>query len=447
MPLKVLIIGAGICGPAMATLLRRSDPENSVTIVERYPGIRKNGQQIDLRSWGVPIMQRLRLMEAARKVCVKEDGLGFVDTKGKLLAVFGVNQSGTGQQGLSSEYEIMRGDLAQVLYDASLKDPETDVKANDEREDQESQAAKGDEDGPGVRYKFNTSVKGLSQDEKGVDVTFTDGCTRRFDLVLGADGQWSKTRRQMFGEDVGNDMFKRLNVYIAYYTVPVEPGDDLIARFFQAGGGRCIMRRTGDRPFTQVYLMIRTPSEEVRQGIERQPVEKQKETFEKVFQGAGWQTERFLKGLRECTDFYADSLGQVKGKTIVKGRIALLGDAAYCASPITGMGTTVSLIGAYILAGELARQQGDVPAALQAYDTNIRSYINEAHKFVPGVPGIMTLESGWAITIFNVLVWFIAWAKLDWLLTTITPENKGGLKIPEFPELGLGPAAEEIPGI
>lgn len=213
MPLKILIIGAGICGPAMATLLRRSDPGHSVTIVERYPEIRHNGLQIDLRAWGIPIMKRLGLLEKVRQVSVKEGGLALVDSKGKIKAVLGINDSGAGAQSFTSEFEVMRGDLVNILYEASMKDADEPATgkgdgAQDPRE----------EDGPGIRYRFNVSVTALAQDEKGVDVTFTDGTTRRYDLVVGADGQWSKTRRMMFGEDIGGAMFRRLHVHIAYYT-------------------------------------------------------------------------------------------------------------------------------------------------------------------------------------------------------------------------------------
>ncbi|OTA89516.1 hypothetical protein M434DRAFT_79276 [Hypoxylon sp. CO27-5] len=426
MPLKVLIIGAGVCGPAFATMLRRSDPEHNITVLERHPGIRHNGLQIDLRAWGVPIMKRLGLLDIASKRCVHENGIAVVDSKGRKHAEFGVNKSHTGQQSFTSEFEIMRGDLVEVLYEASLKDPKTGVSGEAENED-----------APGIRYKFSTWPTALTQDEKGVDVTLSDGTTKRYDLVIGADGQWSRTRRLIFGEEEGLKMFKRLNVYAAYYTVPREPEDDDIARFYHVGGGRGIATRSGDRPETQVYLMARTNSEEVQRAVERQPVETQKAVFEKLYEGAGWQWERFRKGLRESTDFYADSLGQVKAPHIVKGRVALLGDAASCASPVTGMGTTVSLIGSWVLAGELARHKGDVPTALEAYDANVRPYIDEAQKLMLGVPWVMTIDSSWGVFLIRLLLSFFSFIRLDKILFAILPEDKGGIKIPEYPETNM----------
>ncbi|KAI2628708.1 FAD/NAD(P)-binding domain-containing protein [Hypoxylon sp. NC1633] len=435
MPLKVLVIGAGICGPAFATLLRRADPENSITVVERHSGIRHSGLQIDLRSWGVPMMQRLRLLDAVREKCVAEDGMAFVDKKGKQWAAFGVDKSGTGRQSFTSEFEIMRGDLSDVLYDASLKDLKVDGEARTR--------SQSSDDGPGVRYKFNTTVTGLAQDEKGVDVTFSDGTAGRYDLVAGADGQWSSTRRLIFGEEASNDMFKRLNFYAAYFTIPRLPEDENMMHFHQAGEGRILMRRTGDLPYTQVYLMMRSQSDEVRQSIERQPVEKQKEVFERAFKDVDyWEMDRFLKGLRESTDFYSHSIGQVKAPHMVKGRVALLGDAGCCASPVSGMGTTVSLITAWTLAGELARNTGDVPQALRAYQTSVRPYVERCQKLAPGVPVIMAPYSGWAILLFRLIVGFVSFIRLHKILALFMIEENSGLRLPEYPELNLVPAAK-----
>ncbi|KAI0382213.1 FAD/NAD(P)-binding domain-containing protein [Hypomontagnella monticulosa] len=424
MPLKILVIGAGICGPAFATLLRQSNPDASVTVIERYPGIRHNGLQIDLRSWGVPIMKSMGLIDAVKQVRVKERGVAFVNSKGRDIAIFEPSGSGTGRQSFTSDFEIMRGDLAQILYEDSLRG-------------QTEEQAKS-EDVPGIRYRFDTTVAAFDQDDDGVDVTFSNGSKGRYDLVVGADGQWSKTRRMMFGDAEGLAMFKPLDVYVAYYTIPKEPGDDDgFARGYLAGGGRGLTTRTGDRPTTQAYLMFGSKEASVRSSIERQPVERQKETFLKLFKGSGWKEERLLQGLRTCTDFYADSIGQIKAPTAVKGRIALIGDAGFCASPITGMGTTLSLITAWTLAGELARNKNDVKAALAAYDANVRPYVKDMQSVPPGVPWLMTLHSKWSIAIFHVILRFLAWIQIDKLLFRILPENRGGMEVPNYPELGL----------
>ncbi|KAI1458803.1 FAD/NAD(P)-binding domain-containing protein [Annulohypoxylon moriforme] len=435
MPLKVLIVGAGICGPGMALMLRRSDPENSVTVVERYPGIRHNGLQIDLRAWGVPIMKRLGLIDVVKEKVVHEAGFTFIDAKGGRHGTFGTSGTDTGAQSFTSEFEIMRGDLSQLLYEASIKDPKT---GKLEPQPTAEEVTPEVEDKPGVRYRFGITPKVILQDDDGVDVTFSDGTQRRYDLVIGADGQWSRTRRMLFGEEEGLAMLKPLNLYIAYYTIPSEPSDGKYAQFYQPGKGRGVATRAAaGRGGTQVYMMLRSKSEEVRRGIERQSLETQVDTFVNTFKDSGWQDKRFMDGMRKATDFYAETIGQVKAPHVAKGRVALLGDAAYCAAPITGMGTTVSLLGAWILAGELARHKGDVKTSLEAYDVNVRPYIVEAQKLMPGVPWIMTIDSKWGVKVLHFFTSLISLFRIDKILFALMPEDKGGLPIPEYPELDL----------
>ncbi|KAI1073716.1 FAD/NAD(P)-binding domain-containing protein [Whalleya microplaca] len=431
MPLKILIIGAGIGGPALALLLKRSNASHSITVVERYPGVRHNGLQIDLRAQGIDVIRRLGLIDTIREKTVPEKGMAFMDSKGKTRAVFGVNDSGKGQQSLTSEFEIMRGDLVEVLYQASLKESENPVK-------NELDGQQGTEGVAGLHYEFNKSVVELTQDASGVNVTFSDGETGRYDLVVGADGQGSRTRRMLFGEKAGEAMFRPLNVFCGYFTLPRQPDEDGFARWYHARECRTIFTRSGNpRGPTQACFLYRSDDEKVRKSIVRQPVEAQKEAFARLFQNSGWQEERMIKGLHESTDFFGQEIGQVKCEHAYKGRVALLGDSGYCPSPVTGLGTTLALVGAYVLAGELMRHSDDVPAALRAYDTIMRPYVDRAQKLAPGIPDLLLIKRGWGITLFHAITSIISKLKVDQIINQIMPENKGGLKIPEDPELKL----------
>lgn len=121
MPLNVLIVGAGICGPALAMLLQKSNPKHSITIVERSLSLRSTGQQIDLKTQAPHILRKMGLLDGIKSRCVNETGLEIVDAMGKQTAIFGAAASGQRRPGLTSEHEIMRGDMVQVLYDASIK--------------------------------------------------------------------------------------------------------------------------------------------------------------------------------------------------------------------------------------------------------------------------------------------------------------------------------------
>src|ERR1700733_5018256 len=122
MPFNILVVGAGICGPAFAALLQGSDHRHNITVVERSPSLRVAGQQIDLKAQGIPIMRKMSLLDIVKSHGVVEAGMELVDSNGKSLAYFGANDSEKGDlaMALTSDYEIMRGDLVKILYEAGL---------------------------------------------------------------------------------------------------------------------------------------------------------------------------------------------------------------------------------------------------------------------------------------------------------------------------------------
>ncbi|RYP05053.1 hypothetical protein DL764_004072 [Monosporascus ibericus] len=419
MPLNILIIGVGIGGPIMALILQRSNPDHYITVIERSPSLRASGAQIDIRAQGIPLLRKLGLLDAVKARAVSEGGVELVDKNDKQRAVFGVNNSGEGPQSFTSEYEIMRGDLVEVLYQASL---EQNAKAR----------GKG-----GVKYEFGRMVAEMAQDETGVDVTFADEEKARYDLVIGADGQSSRTRKQVFGKEISDAAFKSLGVSCAFYSIPRHPTDKSdLSKYYHAPEGRTIITRPSKPTITGVYLMTIEETDELKASL-KQPVEKQKEVWAKLFAGAGWQTDRLLDGMMRCDDFYATMLGQVKLEHISKGRVALLGDAGYVPSAITGMGTTSAIVGAYVLAGELARHKEDPHAALKAYDEVMRPFVAEAQKLMPGVPGLMFPKTQFGISIMHLVAGVLSWMKPDRFVSRFLPENKGGWTPPEYPELKL----------
>jgi 2-polyprenyl-6-methoxyphenol hydroxylase-like FAD-dependent oxidoreductase len=174
-PLKALIIGGGVAGPALAHWLSRIGA--NITLIERSPHIRASGQQVDLRAQGVPMMKKMGIEAAVRAATVHETGTQLIDLNGRTKAFFPAAQDGTGNQSFTSEYEIMRGDLVRILYGLT-------------------------EQRPNVQHLFNTTIDSFTQDEESdpngkVHVSFQDGRTEDFDLIVGTDGSGSKTRRMM----------------------------------------------------------------------------------------------------------------------------------------------------------------------------------------------------------------------------------------------------------
>ncbi|KAK7959211.1 FAD/NAD(P)-binding domain-containing protein [Apiospora aurea] len=436
MPLDILIVGAGVCGPALATLLLRAAAGHRITVVERCDALRTGGQQIDLRAQGIPVMRKLGLLDAVREVCVHERGVAFVDKRGSAKFQVDVNDSGKGGQGLTSEYEIMRGDLVRVLYEASLRASEAAAKKRG-----------GGGGGGGVTYEFGVSVESIAQNENGdggVDVKLSNGRQQHFDLVVGADGQGSRTRRQAWGDAAGRAAFHTLHSYGAYFTIPRDDAHDSdVAVVHHLSGRRMIVFRSNNRPDTQCYLFCNDGAQaatlrDATGATGKKSVAERKQIWREFFEDSdAWCRERVFAGLEGTEDFYAHEAGQVKMGSWSKGRVVLLGDAGYCPSPISGCGTTASLVGAYVLAGELARHQDDVGAALAGYDRVLRPFIDEVQALMPGAPTIGAPQTDWGIWFLHSLGKFVTTLKIDKLALSLMPEGKGGIPLPEYPELKL----------
>ncbi|RKU41919.1 hypothetical protein DL546_001379 [Coniochaeta pulveracea] len=398
MPVKVLIIGAGIGGPSLAFWLSRLP--YSVTILERHPDLRANGQQIDIRGQGVTTMRYMGIESAVRSKVVDEEGFQLVNSAGQPQAVLLPNKSGKGKQSFTSEFEIMRGDL-------------------------------------------------LDGDE-GVKVAFKDGTEEVFDLVVGADGDHSKTRRIILGPEAP-EPFRSLGCYVCYFTCPRNESDSKYATIYHAVGSRIMVTRADNPKTIQVYMTVLTTGKGagiVGRAIRNRKagMKEQKKAWAEAFKDAGWQAERLIDALLNdpvAKDFYTHEIGQVRMKSWSKGNITLLGDAGYCPTPVTGFGTSLALVGAYVLAGELAKQTKedgtvDIHAALEGYDKTLRPLVDEVQKISPFVPSIAYPRTWWGIKIFQTLIWLWTVFKLDKLVSTFGSDDVGTWRLPDYQ--GLRPA-------
>ncbi|RSL76768.1 hypothetical protein CEP51_009652 [Fusarium floridanum] len=402
-PLRVLICGGGCAGPALAFWLARDG--HHVTIVERFPALRATGAQIDLREQGIEVVKRMGLLDAVRSRLVDEAGVSFVDSNGKVIGTIMANTSGKGAQSLTSEYEIMRGDLVRLLYD--------------ETKDR-------------VNYVFNKTVESFEQDEKGVLAHFSDGTSDTFDLLVGADGQGSRIRKAIHPEVP--DPYRHLGLHMAYYFIPRQEADNNIRRTYLAAGGRMIMRRSHNPTETQVYFILKDDTPETS-SIHRASVDQQKEFWTQRFRGCGWQSDRFLEGMKTTDNFYSQEVVQVCVDKWYKGRVVLLGDAAHCPSPFSGMGTTGSFVGAYVLAGELSRNPDELSLALANYDKTLRPFVNEIQNVNAKAIRMTIPDSQWGVAIIHWVAWLVCLLRIPALFSRFSSEEKGGWPLPDYPEL------------
>ncbi|MFF4928937.1 FAD-dependent monooxygenase [Streptomyces griseofuscus] len=345
---EILICGAGIAGPALAYWLREGG--FTVTIVERAPAPRPGGQTVDLRGAGRTVIERMGLMERARAESVDQRGLALVDTAGRVTAALPADSFGG--EGIVSEIEILRGDLARLLYEASLPDTE---------------------------YLFDDTITALEQDADGVTVTFERAAPRRFGMVVGADGPHSVVRALAFGPE--REFVRPLGLYTAWFTATDDLDLDGWYMMHNAPPGLVASARPGRLPGEiKAGLSFRSAP----LAYDRRDIAAQHELLAQRFAHVGWEAPRLLRAMRTAPDFFLDSLGQVRLDGWSRGRVALLGDAGYCATPLTGLGTSLALVGAYVLAGELAMAGGDHQAALRRYDEVMRPYVDQAQQLPPG---------------------------------------------------------------
>lgn len=345
----ILISGASIAGPALAYWMSRYGWD--VTVVERAPGLRDAGQNVDIRGAGRTVLHRAGIEAAVRAATTGEQGTQFVDRSGKVVAEFPVRASRTG--GFTAELEILRGDLARLLVES---DPER------------------------VTYMFDNSITQLENLPHEVRVSFQHGAARSFDVVVIAEGKNSRTRPLVFGNAPA---VNALGMYTSYFTLPRNERDNDWARWYNAPGGRSMLLRPDNKGTLRATLSFLSEP----MGYEDLSEQQQKDVLRETFADAGWEAPRVLDGLGAATDMYFEHLGQVKAPAWIEGRTALVGDAAHCATPISGMGTTLALVGAYVLAGELA-SHADHRDALRAYERIMRPYVEQAQQLPPGAPRI-----------------------------------------------------------
>ncbi|MFI6222710.1 FAD-dependent monooxygenase [Nocardia salmonicida] len=350
-PLHVLVSGGGIAGNAVALQLLRNGIRT--TVVERAAVPRPGGQAVDLRGPSKEAAQRMGLMAGIAEYQLDERGMSYIDGDGEIYARMAMEDFDG--RGAVAEIEITRGDLNQVLLDALAT-------ADNDRLD----------------YRYGEWIDELVQDDAGVDVTFASGSTERFDLVIGADGIHSATRRLVFGPE--EKFSTNLGGYGAFFTMPkpadVEPG------WFSmrlVPGAMLGIRPDADPATAKAIITVRT---EVDPAL-RRDTDAQRALIAEAIGDAGWHAPAVLAAMDSTPDFYFDEIARVDVPELSIGRVTLIGDAGYCGSPLTGMGTAMAIVGAYVLAAEIAATPHDLTGAQQRYQDKISPFLDKA-KEIPG---------------------------------------------------------------
>jgi 2-polyprenyl-6-methoxyphenol hydroxylase-like FAD-dependent oxidoreductase len=352
MPFDVLISGGGIAGPSLACWLTRHG--HAVTIVEQARELRTGGQAVDFRGPALTVLEKMGLLEQVRTAATSMGPLALVDARGREIGRLPAEV-------VSGEVEIHWGTLTRILYEAVRDD---------------------------VNYRFGVRITALDDDGRRVDVTFSDGSTGSWDLVIAADGLHSGARRLVFGPE--ENYVTQLGQCFGFFDVENRLRlDHCGMAYIDAGRTAALQGIDPDQPARASFFLS-----DPRLEFDYRDTEGNKRLFARRCAEMGWEVPHLLEGLAAAPEVYFDSIAQVHLDSYARGRICLTGDAAWCASPRSGMGTTLAVVGAYVLAQELRRSGGDYAAAFERYQRLLEPYVARCQQSAIDAVRVERLSSG-----------------------------------------------------
>ena len=351
--MKILISGAGIAGLSLAYWLKRYGFEP--TIVERAPELLVGGYKLDMRGSALDVLRRMGVYDQMASKNTNMQNALLVDKEGKTIEEMDGESFGHRS---GDDLEVVREGICRIFH----------------------------ENIHGVEIWFDEVIEDLEQSESGVDVTFKNRKNEHFDLVVGADGLHSKVREIVFGEE--KRFLHDLGLYLCVFNAPNYLGLKNQEMQFTEIGRVAQAWSTGDN--RKVKLCFAFVSEDGEIPLKDPPAHLRH--LNKAFEGLDWVTSDMLAHQPHGEEYYFDKAAQVKMDHFCKGRVALVGDAGYCASPLSGQGTSLAIIGAYVLAGELAKAGGDHRRGFQSYEKELKPFIQTNQRLGQQASDRMTTQ-------------------------------------------------------
>ncbi len=357
---NILISGAGIAGTALAYWLKKFG--FNPTIIEEANDLREGGYVIDFVGAGFDVAEKMGILPDLKITDVKIKELVFVDKNGSRK---GSLNSFRMRSILNNRYlNLFRSDLAKVIYNHLDKD---------------------------IEFIFGDSITHIEQNADGILTTFKSGKVRSFDLVIGADGLHSNVRSLMFGDETNFE--KYFGYYVAAFTIGNYLSRNCLIRSdnsyfsYTLPGKQVDIYSMSEDKLTTLFVF----SSDQKLNYNHHNIDEQKKILRNEFRNVGWENPSLLERLDSASDFYFDSVSQIRMEHWSEGRVSLLGDAAFAPSLLAGQGSSLAMVAAYILAGELRDAGGNYERAFQQYEKIFKPFIDYkqnvaksfAHTLVP----------------------------------------------------------------
>ncbi len=343
-----LVSGASIAGLSATWWLRRIGWK--VTLIEKSTSFRGGGQNVDVRGVARDVLERMGLTDAIRAKNTTETGTVIVDARGEVIGEL----PSDGADGATAELEVLRGDFARTILDALPV---------------------------GTPVVYGASIAEVDEtDEHRVVVTIDDGRRLEADLLVVAEGVRSSTRDLLFASTEIDA--RPLGVTMAFGTIPRTPDDDDRWRWYNAVEGRQVHLRPDPHGTTRAILAYAGDDH-----LASRDREEALRVLRERYADAGWQAPRVLDGFDDSDDVYIDELTQIRMPGWHRGRVCVIGDAAWCVTPMGGGGASLALTGGYVLAAFLSQIEGRpgrdaLDDALEQMDAWMRPLVDR----IQGIP-------------------------------------------------------------
>lgn len=333
--LKILVSGASIAGLTSAYWLNKKGFE--VTIVEKASKIRGGGYPIDVRGSAINIVKMMGIYEELKAQNLNNMKFKILDNDNSVISQFT-----DATMKANEDIEIPRGDLTTALYKC--------VEEND------------------INLIFNDSIKTMNHLDDGVEIELESGKQGSYDLVVGADGIHSNTRKLTFGEE--SQFTNYLGHCFTGFTVENYLDMYKEGMIYSEPGRTAIMYATKNKESVHAFLIF---SDEEEPSVNHRDIEGHKKLVKDKFKDVGGIASNLLETLEQTEDIYFDTTTQIIMDQWAENRAVLVGDAAHAPSFLTGQGSSLAMIGTYILADELEKNNS-IKDAFIAYEKYMKPF-------------------------------------------------------------------------